>query len=163
MPKKQQKPGRPGPHAQKKPVKGAPATSKAAVELSAANEAKIRSFLQELSAAGTSSAGQGPSQPTNSKQLQQVYMQTYEKLLEYGFKSEQVQQALTALPLGSADQDAALNWLCLHLPAAELPQRFAGRNRAAAGGGAGRSVKVRVLASLFGLYTWLTMRPSVTA
>ena len=103
----------------------------------------ISVLAQELSAAGASSTGQGHTQPTNSKQIQQQYMQTYEKLLEYGFKSEQVQQALTALPLGSADQDAALNWLCLHLPAVELPQRFAGSNRGATGAGPGRSVKVR--------------------
>lgn len=71
---------------------------------------------------------------------EQRYAELYERLLELGFSVAQVQDVLAALH-GSAQQqnqhqqlsaplrsqlEAALDWLCLHVPAAQLPRRFTG-------------------------------------
>jgi hypothetical protein len=81
-----------------------------------------------------------PPVPANSaaagltnKQLQQHYAQLYDRLLEYGFQQQQVQVALAALPKGAADVAACLDWLCYNLPAQQLPRRFRGGSRLAAG------------------------------
>jgi hypothetical protein len=68
-----------------------------------------------------------------ARQLQQHYAQLYDRLLEYSFSREQVQAALAALPKGSADVDACLDWLCYNLPHQQLPRRFRGGSRLAAG------------------------------
>jgi uncharacterized UBP type Zn finger protein len=48
----------------------------------------------------------------------------YDTLVGHGFQQQDVQGALTALK--AADTDAALDWLCMHVPPERLPKRFAG-------------------------------------
>jgi hypothetical protein len=81
-----------------------------------------------------------------SRALQRQYAETYQRLLQYGFRPDQVQSALRALPLGAGAQlEAALDWLCLSLPQSQLPRRFAGAARGGGGGAGGGGIRVRRL------------------
>ena len=58
---------------------------------------------------------------------------TYRSLQALGFHAPQIEAALLLLPLAGVSQDAALDWLLLHLGPGELPRRFAGQARRAGG------------------------------
>lgn len=79
------------------------------------------------------------------QQQQEHYGSLYESLLELGFTPDQVQDVLAALHGGAGGAgglEACLDWLCLHVPPAQLPRRFTGSAAAqVAAGSAG--VKVR--------------------
>ncbi|GFR43284.1 hypothetical protein Agub_g4349, partial [Astrephomene gubernaculifera] len=68
----------------------------------------------------------------------------WEQLAGLGFGAEAVKRVVAeGLPRGQpASLDAALDWLCLYLPPAELPYRF----KSAGGGGGGGGAPVRILA-----------------
>jgi len=108
--------------------------------------------LDELHQKATAAAAAPKSSATatNSTQrnLQQHYAALYDTLLEHGFEVEHVQAALAALHSSSAEQqrqhwsqlhastdaasglEAALDWLCLNVPPAQLPRRFTGSSAA---------------------------------
>lgn len=112
--------------------------------------AQLKTAAAAHSAAASSSS--------SLKELEQHYASLYDSLLEYGFDLMQVQAALAALhssitkqQLGTpgvaskrstaADVDAALDWLCYNIPAAQLPRRFTGSSAAyIAAGSAGVKV-----------------------
>jgi hypothetical protein len=48
----------------------------------------------------------------------------YDHLIGHGFQQQDVQDALKALKGPSVE--AALDWLCIHVPPERLPKRFAG-------------------------------------
>jgi hypothetical protein len=98
---------------------------------------------QELSHA-TPSGGDASSGPRSAAQLQQAYQEAYEQLLRYGFTTQQVQDALSALPQHTVSTESALDWLCLHVPPGELPRRFVGQGRAAAAAAAAGGITVKV-------------------
>lgn len=92
------------------------------------------------------------------RQLAALYTSLYETLLELGFSTAQVQDALTGVHHDPATQqqlllsssscsntaaglDACLDWLCLHVPPAQLPRRFTGSAAAQVAAG---SVGVKV-------------------
>lgn len=112
----------------------------------------------------------GNTSSTSTKQLEQHYAALYDALLELGFSAQQVQYALAAMhgahmAAGAAQQqtlpwmppqqlsthavaaeqasmEACLDWLCLHVPAAQLPRRFTGSAAAQVAAGS-EGVKVR--------------------
>jgi hypothetical protein len=93
----------------------------------------LHSFLQDLQLCQPPAPANSAAAGLTSRQLQQHYAQLYDRLLEYGFTQEQVQTALAALPKGAADVEACLDWLCFNLPQQQLPRRFRGGSRLAAG------------------------------
>jgi hypothetical protein len=120
--------------------------------------------LDELHNKATTAAAQKgtPGNSSSQRNLEQHYTSLYETLLEHGFDVQHVQAALAALHSSSdsaqqqgylrsaavvagtaaAGLEAALDWLCLNVPAAQLPRRFTGSSAAqVAAGSAG--VKVR--------------------
>eukprot|EP00884_Botryococcus_braunii_P002000 jgi/Botrbrau1/11800/Bobra.0224s0007.1 len=106
-----------------------------ALQLSVNDEALVRDALKSIN------LGRGASSLSSSGQDADTVVQVYESLLEHRFLPEHIQQALQALAGQRITEDAALDWLCLHLDPKELPRRFAGNagSRSTAG-------PVRVLA-----------------
>ncbi len=82
---------------------------------------------------GASSAGALPSE--------QQLMDVYASLAQQGFERQHIEGTLSALPLPALSLETALDWLLLHLEAAQLPKRYAAQARAAGG-----SVDVRHVA-----------------
>eukprot|EP00798_Chlamydomonas_sp_ICE-L_P014354 gene14354-20351_t len=83
----------------------------------------------------------------NQKQAIKQYHAVFDELLGLGFNQHQIQEALKALPLGSATLDTTMDWLCLNLPPSQLPRRFAGGQRGIAGS------KVKVMAKAQVIHT----------
>ncbi|GLI66500.1 hypothetical protein VaNZ11_010327, partial [Volvox africanus] len=68
----------------------------------------------------------------------------WDQLLAAGFGAEQIKRVVPELPRAPhALVEVALDWLCLHLPASELPQKF---KSAGSGGAAYGAAPVRILA-----------------
>jgi hypothetical protein len=89
-----------------------------------------------LPPASAAAAPRAPAAPAaqgapTAEQLLGVYAALQQ---QHGFRGEQVEAALSALPLGGLSVEAALDWLLLHLQPAELPRRYASQARSGAGG-----------------------------
>lgn len=95
----------------------------------------------EEPAAAPAAAAAGPANKSVRQAALRQFTHLYDKLLELGFREQHVQAVLKVLPPGGATHEAALDWLCMNLPQAELPRRLAGRVRAGGGPGGG-GVKV---------------------
>lgn len=123
------------------------------------HRAAAAAALQQSPSANSSSS--------NQRGLEQHYASLYDTLLEHGFEVQHVQAALAALHSASARHqqqqhrhqhagylstgsssggataglEAVLDWLCLNVPAAQLPRRFTGSSAAqVAAGSAGVKV-----------------------
>ncbi|KAK9832693.1 hypothetical protein WJX81_000845 [Elliptochloris bilobata] len=103
-----------------------------AVELTADNEARVRSALAGLQLEQPTPAARAPRARVDAHAVAAVY----DSLLTSGFREDDVRQALQALAGSEITQEAALDWICLHVDPARLPRRFAGnaRSHAAAAG-----------------------------
>ncbi|CAM6089460.1 unnamed protein product [Calypogeia fissa] len=97
----------------------------AQVQISSENERKLRQLLQNT---GNLSSGVAKQQEELSvgqkKSAGRRLRNIYDTLLSEGFSSSQIEQALAALSIGGATLEAALDWLCMNLPANELPIKF---------------------------------------
>ncbi|EFJ53272.1 hypothetical protein VOLCADRAFT_86387 [Volvox carteri f. nagariensis] len=73
-----------------------------------------------------------------------VFSTLWNQLLAAGFGTEHIKRVVPELARGlsSPSLEAALDWLCLHLAASELPQKF----KSAGGGGGAGGAPVRILA-----------------
>ena len=93
---------------------------------------------QDAAPAEGSAAPQGHAQQSAAGQAgglpsPEQLIAVYSELQQQGFPSQQVEAALSALPLPAVSLEAALDWLLLHLEASELPKRYAAQGRAAGG------------------------------
>lgn len=78
--------------------------------------------------------GQGAAPPgalPSAEHLLAVYASLQQ---QHGFQAQQVEAALSALPLAAVGVEAALDWLLLHLEAAQLPRRYSSQARTGGGG-----------------------------
>ena len=64
---------------------------------------------------------------------EQQLLELYASLAQQGFERKHIEAALSALPLPALSLETALDWLLLHLEAAQLPKRYAGQALAAGG------------------------------
>eukprot|EP00873_Tetraselmis_striata_P037555 jgi/Tetstr1/457819/TSEL_044364.t1 len=122
-----------------------------AVEVSASNEARIRGLLDKLQmdvelVGESSGQGSTSSGAPSAKQLQRRLEEVYEELLRQGFQPPQVQRALEELPAAQISAESALDWLCFHLDAAELPRQFAAGQTAGGAAASGGQVRVKLRA-----------------
>ncbi|PRW58696.1 helicase domain-containing [Chlorella sorokiniana] len=114
-----------------------------AVEIPHAVEQRIRAALQSLDvpwaeAAPATQAAAGASQrdtaaPAGGLPSEQQLLELYASLAQQGFEGQHVEAALAALPLPALSLETALDWLLLHLEAAQLPKRYVAQARAAGG------------------------------
>ncbi|GIL59642.1 hypothetical protein Vafri_14377, partial [Volvox africanus] len=73
-----------------------------------------------------------------------AFSAVWDQLLAAGFGAEQIKRVVPELPRSPhALLEAAMDWLCLHLPVSELPQKF---KSAGSGGAAYGAAPVRILA-----------------
>jgi len=127
-----------------------------AVEVSADNEARLRGVLESLdlsapsvaaSASASAAPGESSKGPRTVKQLRQKLEDVYEELLRHAFEPPQVQVALLALPISSLSAESALDWLCFHLEARDLPPKLAEMSRTNLGpAGSSSAVRIRLKA-----------------
>lgn len=81
--------------------------------------------------AGSAPAADPASALTRADALEAIAA-TYRGLQALGFHAADIEAALEQLPLAGVSQEAALDWLLLHLEPSQLPRRFAGQARQAA-------------------------------
>ncbi|GAQ84373.1 helicase domain-containing protein [Klebsormidium nitens] len=60
----------------------------------------------------------------SDKKASKTLKDTYDALTQEGFTREQVETVLRSLPQAAVSLESALDWLCLKLPAHELPLKF---------------------------------------
>ncbi|GAB4817860.1 hypothetical protein N2152v2_004906 [Parachlorella kessleri] len=120
------------------------------VDLSKAHEERVRSALKGLGIGGASSAAAtsalvpphgdvgaaGAQAGISAAEAIQRVASAYQALQGQGFHSGDIEDALEQLPLATLSEEAALDWLLLHLEPARLPRRYADQSRHAAAGGA---------------------------
>ena len=145
LPRSRGRPGRGGGAAGRGP--GAQTTAPK-VEMSARAEARVRRALEAVSldarssSASDDAAARAASDPPRpavaaSDLSRQKLARTYDELIAQGFAPGDVRDALAAgvsnAPHADAvSLDAALEWLCFHLPTERLPRRYQGDVRTAA-------------------------------
>ncbi|DBA76164.1 TPA: hypothetical protein ACH3X1_009895 [Trebouxia sp. C0004] len=106
-----------------------------AVELTAGDEDRARQALQQLDLLV------GPKHPQaisnwDKEELVSQLSDLCDSLLAEGFRWQDIQEALQAVPMEQMSEATVLDWLCLHVDPANLPRRYAGgvQSRAAASG-----------------------------
>ncbi|CAK0787622.1 hypothetical protein CVIRNUC_010844 [Coccomyxa viridis] len=100
------------------------------VAISADNEARVRDAIAGLNLTGGRAMQKGI--PASVDDIAEAY----DALLAHGFQHKQIQDAMQAQAGGDMSEEALLDWLCLHVDAADLPKRFVGESvsrKAAAG------------------------------
>eukprot|EP00898_Chlorokybus_atmophyticus_P004343 jgi/Chlat1/490/Chrsp103S00981 len=96
------------------------------VSLSAENELRVRRLLADVDVATISGqaaqhqVGDARSRAKYTKQVRTLY----EALTALNFASSNIESAIRALPLDNLTTEVALDWLCLNVPAEELPIQF---------------------------------------
>ncbi|ERN12619.1 hypothetical protein AMTR_s00025p00230340 [Amborella trichopoda] len=156
MPPKKNKKGAPAGNSKSSDRKNAPK-----VQLSAENERKVRQLLLNSGRNPISSAKSGENSShvsitQRAKKLEAVY----EKLSCEGFRSDQIEHALSALK-DEATFEMALDWLCLNIPGNELPSKFStgtSRNTHEATAYAGGMGSVNIISSA--REDWVPSKPS---
>eukprot|EP00850_Spirogloea_muscicola_P015823 SM000124S25955 [mRNA] locus=s124:410023:420711:+ [translate_table: standard] len=73
---------------------------------------------------GRAAATEGPLLASERKQAARRALAAYEALAREGFSPASIEAALSSLPPRNISLEAALDWLCLHLAADELPIKF---------------------------------------
>ncbi|KAL2644845.1 hypothetical protein R1flu_012432 [Riccia fluitans] len=116
---------------------GEPGTSKgkgaAQVQISSENERKLRQLLANTGGKQFPAASSKPQEEFSEgqrREAQRRLRKIYDILLSEGFSPSQIEMALAAVPVGEATLEAVLDWLCMNLPADELPIKFSSGIRA---------------------------------
>ncbi|KAL3698119.1 hypothetical protein R1sor_012195 [Riccia sorocarpa] len=117
---------------------GEPSSSKgkgaAQVQISQENERKLRQLLANTGGNQFPAAAAKPHEEFSEgqrREAQRRLRKIYDILLSEGFSASQIEMALAAVPIGEATLEAVLDWLCMNLPADELPIKFSSGIRVA--------------------------------
>lgn len=97
-----------------------------ALQLSVESEARVRQLLQTIQLDVESAAPRDVLAKQNDVQEKKRLGDVYDQVRDAGFAHEVVAMAFQALPVGSLDAHAAIDWMLLHAPTESLPARYRG-------------------------------------